>query len=113
MRPAKKFAVVLVTAPDLKTARSLAKSALRARLVACASLVAGIESHYWWNGKIGSGAEILLILKTTRLKLAALEKLILAEHPYDTPEFLVLPLSAGTKKYLAWITKAVASPSRW
>ena len=108
MRPAKKFAAVLVTAPDLKTARALAKSALRARLIACANLLPGIESHYWWNGKIESGAETLLLLKTTRIKLAALEKLILAEHPYDTPEFLVLPLAGGTKKYLAWITKSVA-----
>lgn len=108
MRPAKNFAVVLVTAPDLKTARSLAKSALRAGLIACASLVPTIESHYWWNGKIESGAETLLLLKTTRAKLAALEKLVLAEHPYDTPEFLVLPLSAGTKKYLAWLGKNVA-----
>ncbi|HTB83842.1 MAG TPA: divalent-cation tolerance protein CutA [Candidatus Sulfotelmatobacter sp.] len=108
MRPAKKFAAVLVTAPDLKTARALAKSALRARLIACANLLPGIESHYWWNGKIESGAETLLLLKTTRIKLAALEKLILAEHPYDTPEFLVLPLAGGTKKYLAWIAKSVA-----
>ena len=112
MRPAKNFAIVLVTAPDLKTARALAKSALRAKLAACASLVPKIESHYWWNGKIESGAETLLLFKTTRVKLAALEKLVLAEHPYDTPEFLVLPLGAGTKKYLAWLEKSVAPPSR-
>jgi periplasmic divalent cation tolerance protein len=44
-----------------------------------------------------------LILKTTKSKLGALEKLVLAKHPYDTPEFLVLPLSAGNKKYLGWL----------
>ena len=103
MRPAKNFAIVLVTAPDLKTARALAKSALRAKLIACANLVPKIESHYWWNGKIESGAETLLLFKTTSAKLAALEKLVLAEHPYDTPEFLVLPLKAGSDKYLAWL----------
>jgi periplasmic divalent cation tolerance protein len=107
VRTAKNFAIVLVTAPDLKTARALAKSALQARLIACASLVPKIESHYWWNGKIESGAETLLLLKTTKPKLPALEKLILARHPYDTPEFLVLPLTAGTKKYLAWLEKSV------
>jgi len=112
VRPAKNFAIVLVTAPDLKTARALAKSALRAKLAACANLVPKIESHYWWNGKIESGAETLLLFKTTRVKLAALEKLILAEHPYDTPEFLVLPLGAGTKKYLAWLGKSVTPSSR-
>jgi periplasmic divalent cation tolerance protein len=103
MKSATKFAVVLATAPDLKTARALAAAALRLRLISCANLVPKIESHYWWQGKIESGVEILLILKTQKSKLAALEKLILAKHPYDTPEFLILPLSAGSKKYLDWL----------
>ena len=50
-----------------------------------------------------SGAEVLLILKTTKAKLVALEKLILAQHPYETPEFLALPLAAGNRKYLDWL----------
>src|SRR5476649_1150017 len=103
MNFAAKFAVVLVTAPDLKIARVLAKAMLSARLIACANIVPKIESHYWWRGKIESGAEVLLVLKTQKSKLAALEKLILARHPYDTPEFLVLPLSAGNSKYLDWL----------
>ena len=103
MKPAAKFAIALVTAPDLKTARALAKAALSARLIACANLVPKIESHYRWQGKIESSAEVLLILKTRKSKLAALEKLVLAKHPYDTPELLVLPLSAGNKKYLDWL----------
>jgi periplasmic divalent cation tolerance protein len=102
---ASKFATVLTTAPDLKTARALAKAALQARLIACANLVPKIESHYWWQEKIESGAEVLLILKTQKSKLAALEKLVLARHPYDTPEFLVLPVSAGNKKYLDWLAQ--------
>ena len=103
MKSATAFALVLVTTPDLKTARALAKSALQAKLIACANLVPKIESHYWWRGKIESGAEVLLVLKTQKSKLAALERLILARHPYDTPEFLVLPLRAGSQKYLAWL----------
>jgi len=103
MKAASKFTIVLVTAPDLKTARALAKAALSARLIACANLVPKIESHYWWQGKIESGTEVLLVLKTTKARLAALEKLILARHPYDTPEFLVLSPSAGSKKYLDWL----------
>ncbi|MES1180405.1 MAG: divalent-cation tolerance protein CutA [Verrucomicrobiota bacterium] len=103
MKSAAKFSLVLVTAPDLKTARTLAKAALSARLIACANLVPKIESHYWWQGKMESGAEVLLVLKTTKAKLAALEKLILARHPYDTPEFLLLPLSGGSQKYLGWL----------
>jgi len=97
------FAIVLVTAPDLKTARALAKAALSARLTACANLVPKIESHYWWQGKIESGAEVLLLFKTQKSKLAALEKLVMAKHPYDTPEFVVVPLTAGNQKYLNWL----------
>jgi len=105
MKPA--FALVLVTAPDLKTARALAQAALNARLIACANLVPKIESHYRWQGKIESSAEVLLILKTQKSRLAALEKLVVARHPYDTPEFLVLPLRAGNAKYLAWLAASL------
>jgi periplasmic divalent cation tolerance protein len=103
MKSAAKFVVVLVTAPDRKTARILARAALSARLIACANLVPKIESHYWWRGKIESSAEVLLVLKTRKSRLAALEKLVLARHPYDTPEFIALPLNAGNQKYLDWL----------
>jgi periplasmic divalent cation tolerance protein len=102
-----KFAVVLVTAPDLKTGRKLARAALEARLIACANLIPRIESHYWWQGKIEAGAEVLLVLKTTTARLAALEKLIVAKHPYDTPEFVVLPITRGNKRYLDWVEQSV------
>ena len=103
-----KFALVLVTAPDLKTARSLAKSALQAKLIACANLIPKIESHYCWQGKIESSAEVLLVLKTQKTRLAALEKFVTANHPYDTPEFLVLPVAGGSKKYLGWLAENCA-----
>ena len=107
MKRATTFRLVLVTAPDLKTARTLAKAALTARLVACANLVTKIESHYWWQGKLESSAEVLIVFKTTRAKLAALEKLIVAKHPYDTPEFIALPLAEGNAKYLKWLASSV------
>lgn len=103
MKSAGKFNIVLVTAPDLKTARLLARAALQARLIACANLVPKIESHYRWRGRIESSTEVLLVLKTQKTWLRALEKLILARHPYDTPEFLVLPLLAGSQRYVAWL----------
>ena len=105
MTPAVKFAVVLVTAPKLSTARKLAQAALQARLVACANLLPKFESHYWWQDKMETSSEVLMILKTTRARLADLEKLILAKHPYDTPEFIALPLTAGAKRYLEWIDR--------
>jgi periplasmic divalent cation tolerance protein len=105
MKSAAKFAAVLVTTPDRKTARALARAALSARLIACANIIPKIESHYWWRGKIESSEEVLLVLKTQKSKLAALEKLVLARHPYDTLEFLVLSLNSGNKKYLDWLEK--------
>jgi len=106
VKSAANFRLVLVTAPDLKTARRLARAALSAKLIACANLVPRIESHYWWQGKIERGAEVLLVLKTTRRCLKELERLVLAEHPYDTPEFLVLALNAGNERYLRWLKES-------
>ena len=107
MKNAKAFSVVLVTAPDLKVARQLASGALRAKFVACANLISKIESHYWWQRNIESSAEVLIIFKTTARKIAAFEKFILAKHPYDTPEFVVLSLSGGAERYLEWINSSL------
>ena len=106
MTTSRRYAVVLVTAPNLKTARALAKTALKARLVACANLVPRIESHYWWQGKLESSAEVLLIFKTTGARLRALERVIVANHPYDTPEFVALPVTGGNKRYLDWVSQS-------
>lgn len=107
MKLTEKYAVVLVTAPDIKTARNLAQAALEGRLVACANLMPRIESHYWWRGRIEAGAEVLLVMKTTTARLAALEKLIVGGHPYDTPEFIVLRISRGSRRYLDWVAASV------
>ena len=103
-----RFTIILVTAPKLKSARVLVRAALNAHLVACANLFPKIESHYWWKGKLESSAEVLIIFKTTKTKLKALEKLVIEKHPYDTPEFIVLPFTAGNKRYLDWVSKSVA-----
>jgi periplasmic divalent cation tolerance protein len=100
--------LVLVTAPDLRTARQLAKAALDARLVACANLVPKVESHYWWQGKLETSSEVQIVFKTASNALRALETLVLEKHPYDTPEFIVLALSGGNRRYLSWIDQSVA-----
>ena len=97
------FRIVLVTAPDLKVARRLARAALGARLIACANLIPKLESHYWWQGKRERSAEVLMVMKTRQARLAALEELITARHPYDTAELLVLPIAAGNARYLDWL----------
>jgi periplasmic divalent cation tolerance protein len=112
MKSAQKYAVVLVTAPDLRTARQLVRLALEARLVACGNIVPRIESHYWWQGKIDTSKEVLVLFKTLLSALAGLEKLILAHHPYQTPEIIALPLKAGTEPYLRWILDNARATSR-
>jgi len=107
MKTKNQFVIALVTAPDLKVARKLAKIILQSRLAACANLIPKIESHYWWRGKIEKGNEVLMILKTTQARLAKLEKCVLENHPYDMPEFIVLPIVSGNKKYLDWISESV------
>ena len=102
------FAVVLVTVPDLETGRRLARLVLEGRFAACVNLVPGLESHYWWEGKLDSSNEALMVMKTTGDKIAGLEKAILANHPYDTAEFVVLPITHGAARYLKWIESSVS-----
>ena len=87
----------------MNSARRLARAALAARLIACANLVPKIESHYRWQGKLARSEEVLIIMKTMRARLAALEKLIVTRHPYENPEFVVLDVTAGGRKYLGWL----------
>ena len=107
MKSAARFVVVLVTTPSLRVARKLAGAVLDARLAACANLVPGLESHYVWLGKRERTREVLMVMKTTRHQLAALEALVIDLHPYDTPEFITLPLTDGNARYLKWITNSV------
>lgn len=100
--------VVLVTAPDPEIARRIARQVLEARLVACVNLVPSIESHYWWQGRIESAQEVLMIMKTTTERLGDLKAAVLAAHPYDTAAFVVLPIESGSDRYLDWIRASVS-----
>jgi periplasmic divalent cation tolerance protein len=111
MKNSRDFVVVLVTAPNRKVARALAQSALETRLTACANLVSQIESRYWWQGRMEASREVLLVFKTMRPKLRALEALVLRQHPYDTPEFLVLTLNGGNSRYLDWLAGSLRGPA--
>jgi periplasmic divalent cation tolerance protein len=98
----------LVTAPDTDTARKLAQAALTQKLAACANIIPNIESHYWWQGKLDQSAEVLIVFKTTAQLQTALRDCVLANHPYETPEFITLPIDFGSDAYLAWIRENVA-----
>ncbi len=106
-RASTRHLICLVTAPDIKTARRLARAVLLKRLAACANLVPGVESHYWWQGKLEKGREVLILFKTTQARLPKLEALVRENHPYDTPEIIALSIDSGYERYLSWITQNV------
>jgi periplasmic divalent cation tolerance protein len=104
--------VVLVTAPGLKPAREIARGLLTGRLAACVNLVPRLESHYWWQEKLETSAEVLLVIKTTRGLLASLAAEVRRLHPYDTPEIVSWPIAAGSRRYLDWLEAAVRPADR-
>jgi periplasmic divalent cation tolerance protein len=95
--------VVLVTVPRGGKAESLAEGVVEGGLAACVNIVSAVVSIYRWKGRVHRDEESLLVIKTTPSKLKALEKFVKARHPYEMPEFLVLPVSAGSKEYLSWL----------
>jgi periplasmic divalent cation tolerance protein len=112
MRTAARAVVVLVTTPSRRVAARLAKLAVSERLAACVQILPVIESHYRWNGRVESARETLVIFKTLPAAVDALEKLVVTNHPYETPQFVVIPASGGSVKYLDWIAASVELPGK-
>jgi periplasmic divalent cation tolerance protein len=98
--------VVMTTVSNKEQAEKLARTVLEARLAACVQ-IQEITSYYWWDEKINQEPEQLMYLKTTADKYPALEALLIANHSYNTPEILQLPVEAGFEKYLNWMQKEV------
>jgi periplasmic divalent cation tolerance protein len=100
--------VVLVTCANVAEARSIARAAIEARLAACVNILPGaVTSIYRWNGKVETAKERLMLIKTSRRRLGKLQGLVDSLHSYDVPEFIALPISAGSRKYLAWLEGAL------
>lgn len=97
--------VVLVTAPSAEQAAALGRALVGERLAACASVVPGVRSIYWWEGEVQDAPEALLVLKTTRGRFDALRERTLALHPYEVPEVIALPVEAGSAAYLDWLAR--------
>ena len=102
----------LCTAPDLATARALADALVGERLAACVNLLPGLESVYRWQGQVERGEEVLLLIKTTRTCLPALQARIVALHPYELPEVLAVESAGGLPAYLDWIASETRSDTR-
>ncbi|KAK3150698.1 hypothetical protein QOZ80_3AG0236530 [Eleusine coracana subsp. coracana] len=95
--------VVYVTVPNREAGKKLSQGIISEKLAACVNIVPGIESVYWWEGKVQTDAEELLIIKTRESLLNALTEHIKANHEYDVPEVISLPITGGNTKYLEWI----------
>ena len=94
---------VYTTHPSLVEAERTAKAVLEKRLAACVNILPGMISHYWWQGKIERGEEVVMIIKTRARLADAVGAAVKEMHPYDTPAILVLPVEGGEAGYLAWM----------
>jgi periplasmic divalent cation tolerance protein len=103
--PATPFRFVYVTAPNREVALTLGRSVVGTHLAACANVLDGMASIYWWEGKLNEDAESVLILKTREDKLAELMQALKAQHPYDCPCIVALPIVAGNPDYLSWLQR--------
>ena len=96
--------VVLVTCGSLAEARKIAKAVVGQSLAACVNVISvPVESMYRWEKKVERAREFLMIIKTTKRRLTQLELEITRLHSYEVPEFLVIEVAGGSKKYLKWL----------
>lgn len=95
--------LVMTNVPDATTARTIARAVVEAKLAACVNILPGVQSVYRWQGAVEEAHEITLLCKTTERHYPQLQRAIVAAHPYDMPEVIAWPLSAGYGPYLHWI----------
>lgn len=105
--------VILITAPNLESARQIARTLVEKRLAACVNLLPGATSIYRWEGQVQEDAEVLLVCKTHRTRLAALQEEVKTIHPYQVPEIIALPIVAGLDVYLNWLAESVLPPDSY
>jgi periplasmic divalent cation tolerance protein len=104
------FVMILTTFPADKDPGLLAKALVEERLAACVNILPPMRSIYRWKGVTEQAEEHQLVIKTTSDRVQELETRLRAMHPYDVPEFLVLPVLDGGRDYLAWLRENTRSP---
>jgi periplasmic divalent cation tolerance protein len=102
-----KYSVVLTTTGSQQEANRLSELLVREKLAACVQSLP-ITSTYTWDGHLTQDSEWLLLIKTRSEIFKELESFILANHSYDTPEIIQLPVEAGYSGYLAWVEENTA-----
>jgi periplasmic divalent cation tolerance protein len=95
--------LVYVTAKDSAEGRAIARAVVEERLAACANLLGGCESIYWWEGRLCEDAEVVLVLKTSHARKSALIDRIRQLHSYETPCIVCLDIDDGNPAFLRWI----------
>ncbi|HEV3272186.1 MAG TPA: divalent-cation tolerance protein CutA [Candidatus Methylacidiphilales bacterium] len=94
--------LVFVTASSLEEARSLAQGILDQRLAACVNLIPGVESHYWWQGKLEKAAEVMLVIKSSSEQFEALAGFVRKHHSYECPEIVSVAPDKISPGYRSW-----------
>lgn len=108
MKAGRQSRVVLVTCGTFREGTKVARRVVQKRLAACVNVLGSpMSSYYIWKGKLEVAREYLLVMKTSSKLLAELEKEVKRLHSYEVPEFIALPVAAGSKDYLAWLESSV------
>lgn len=105
------FLQVFVTFPDKETAQKVARTLVEEFLAGCVQLLGPIESIYRWEDKVESAEEWLCLIKTARTEYPQVEQRVRALHPYQVPEIIAVPISAGSPDYLSWLRQVLGKPS--
>jgi periplasmic divalent cation tolerance protein len=99
--------VALSTVASAEDAERIARSLVEKGVAACVNVVPGVVSFYRWKGRLERDAEVLLVIKTRGERFEDLKAALLAEHPYEVPELVALPIAAGHERYLDWLADSV------
>jgi periplasmic divalent cation tolerance protein len=100
--------VALTTLKDPEQARGLVRRLVDQRLIACGTVWPRATSVYRWQGKVTEEEETVVLLKTTAGRWDALKAAVAAQHPYQVPELLALPVAAGLERYVEWVASETA-----
>ena len=103
--PSDQFVIVLTTLPVEGDVETLAAQLVDERLAACVNILPAMRSVYRWKNAVERADERQLVIKTSRARVTALEARLRALHPYDVPEFVVLPIDSGSADYLSWLAE--------
>jgi periplasmic divalent cation tolerance protein len=102
------FVIVLTTVPADADASAIATALVEARLAACVNVLPPMQSTYRWQGDVEQDTERQMVIKTSGLRVDALWERLRDLHPYDVPEFVVIPIVDGNQAYLNWIGETTA-----